>query len=148
MTEQKALKLTVTSEGEGSQPPLLLAVQSQQSTVAGFPQKKTHGKKIFLEKKLLKILRPRIKYHLVKTNVDQKQGLMLIRNIWNVRLLGDSQYASEEANSKPVLLVSVVDCLQDDDFGYSSCGVTPWVKEGDTSGGDAVPGAGSSCGLG
>lgn len=63
-------------------------------------------------------------------------------------LLGDSQYASEEAKSKPILLVSVVDCLKNDDFGCSSFGVTPWVKEGDTFGGDAVPGAGSSCSLG
>lgn len=65
-----------------------------------------------------------------------------------MRLLGDSQYASEEANSKPILLVFVVDCLKDDDFGCSSFGVTPWVKEGDTFGADAVPGAASSCGLG
>lgn len=65
-----------------------------------------------------------------------------------MRLLCDSQCASEEANSKPILLVSLVDCLKDDDLGCSSFGVTPWVKEGDTSGGGAVPGAGSSWGLG
>lgn len=51
-----------------------------------------------------------------------------------MRLLCDSQCASEEANSKPILLVSLVDCLKDDDFGCSSFGVTPWVKEGDTLG--------------
>lgn len=45
----------------------------------------------------------------MKTNVDQNRGLVLITNIWNKRkwrLLGDSQDASEEASSKPILLVS------------------------------------------